>query len=57
MMNATELSKKGKCEEEHTWGKHIGIPPRIAFGGLNVACTRLKTYSLEISLSSTSQQP
>lgn len=20
-----------------TWGKHIGIPPRIAFGGLKIA--------------------
>lgn len=31
--------------EEHTWGKHIGIPPRIAFGGLNTACTRHNIYS------------
>ena len=23
--------------EAHTWGKHIGIPPRIAFGGLKIA--------------------
>lgn len=26
-------------EDYDTCGKHIGIPPRIAFGGLKIACT------------------
>jgi hypothetical protein len=32
--------------DRHTWGKQIGIPPRIAFGGLNIACTNHQ-YSLQ----------
>lgn len=25
-------------EDTRTWGKDIGIPPRIGFGGLKLAC-------------------
>lgn len=28
--------------EKSTWGKQIGIPPRIAFGGLNIACYQVE---------------
>ena len=29
-----------KSIEAHTWGKQIVIPPRIALGGLKVACRK-----------------
>lgn len=32
------------CKEAHTWGKHIGIPPRIGFGGLKIACTATTNF-------------
>lgn len=38
--------KAERKEPPHTWGKHIGIPPRIAFGGLKIACKKHR-YSEE----------
>jgi hypothetical protein len=40
------IVKIKRNSKEHTRGKHIGIPPRIALGGLNIACTRNNIFSL-----------
>lgn len=35
----TEFTKRIHTQiDTHTWGKHIGMPPRMDFGGLKLFC-------------------
>lgn len=36
--NEQPLENHEDASKSNTCGKHIGIPPRIAFGGLKMAC-------------------
>jgi hypothetical protein len=43
-MEMVKAFQSGPDNGYHTWGKQTGIPPRIAFGGLKIACKRLSKF-------------